>query len=142
MPTNRCPLMTGSPHVMLGHHADPEAPSPIGAARFRVDSPGTTALVTSAHQGKVAATGVWRDEEGQRLPAGEVHAWEPGQNQTRCGLALSRSALSRFPHVVWADVQPATGGAADAVSHVCRRCAAAEGRRRGDRGWKRALPRP
>ncbi len=49
----------------------------------------------------VAASGQWTDEEEgrRRLPAGEVHAWEPGMNQTVCGLPLSRSQLIRFPHV-------------------------------------------
>ncbi len=90
----------------------------------------------------VAATGTWVDDDGVRRPAGEVHGWTPGLNQTLCGLALSRSRLLRFPHVGWADVQPATGGSADAVSSVCRRCAAALGARRDDRGWTRHDPRP
>jgi hypothetical protein len=77
-----------------------------------------------------------------RRPAGEVHGWEQGTNQTRCGLALSRSRLLRFAHVSWADVQPATGGHADAVASVCRRCAAALGARRDERGWTRHDPRP
>lgn len=91
---------------------------------------------------RVAATGSWYDEEGVRLPAGEVHAWEPGMNQTACGLALSRSRLARFAHVSWADVRPESGGAADAVQQVCRRCAAAQGARRDERGWTRHSPRP
>ncbi|WP_280855274.1 hypothetical protein [Streptomyces sp. SAI-144] len=38
----------------------------------------------------VAASGRWTDEEEgrRRLPAGEVHAWEPCTNQTVCGLSL------------------------------------------------------
>jgi len=82
------------------------------------------------------------DDDGVRRPAGEVHGWERGTNQTLCGLALSRSALVRFPHVTWADVQPATGSHADQVSIVCRRCAAAQGERRDDRRWTRSNPRP
>jgi hypothetical protein len=76
------------------------------------------------------------------MPAGEVHAWEAGTNQTLCGLALARSELRRFPHVAWADVQPGTGRDADGVSRVCPRCAAATGRRRDDRPWSRTDPRP
>lgn len=91
----------------------------------------------------VAATGTWTDpDDGSRLPAGEVHGWEPGTNQTLCGLALSRSELLRFSHIRWNDVQPATGGAADAVAEVCRRCAAATGQRRDDKPWQRIAPRP
>ena len=48
----------------------------------------------------VAATDTWTDpDDGIRYPAGEVHAWEPGRNESVCGLSLSRSRLSRFPHV-------------------------------------------
>ena len=91
----------------------------------------------------VAASGQWTDEEGIRRPAGEVHGWEPGTNQTLCGLALSRSGLLRFPHVSWADAQPESGRHADEVQRVCPRCAAALGRKRdGSRRWTRASPRP
>ncbi|GAA4962800.1 hypothetical protein GCM10023238_32600 [Streptomyces heliomycini] len=52
--------------------------------------PGTTHgagrnLMTRVKQYAVAATGQWTDrEEGRRrLPAGEVHAWEPGLNPDR-----------------------------------------------------------
>lgn len=90
----------------------------------------------------VAASSRWTDPEGVRRPAGEVHAWEPGTNQTVCGLALSRSALERFPHVSWADVQPATGAHADRVGRVCPRCDAGTGRRRDERPWRRVDPRP
>ena len=95
-----------------------------------------------ARADRVAATTSWRDEDGLRLPAGEVHGWEPGQNQTACGLSISRSALVRFSHVAWRDVQPDTGGAADGVQAVCPRCAAANGARRDERPWKRTSPRP
>lgn len=90
----------------------------------------------------VAATGTWTDPDGVRMPAGEVHAWLPGTNQTLCGLSLSRSLLDRFPHVDWVDVQPATGRDADRVSAVCPRCAAATQRRRDSRPWARTNPRP
>ena len=90
----------------------------------------------------VAASSTWTDPEGVRMPAGEVHGWEPGRNSTVCGLALSKSHLSRFPHVTWADAQPDTGGHADAVQRVCPRCAAALGRRRDSRPWTRSNPRP
>jgi hypothetical protein len=90
---------------------------------------------------RVAATGQWIDDDDHRLPAGEVHVWFPGQNQTLCGLSLSRSALQRFAAVSWGDVMPESGGAADAVQRVCPRCAAAAGRDRG-RSWTRTAPRP
>ncbi|MGP4002611.1 hypothetical protein [Streptomyces sp. 8N706] len=93
----------------------------------------------------VAASGQWVDEEdGVRRPAGEVHAWERGRNQTVCGLALSRSQLVRFPHVVWSDALPESGGAADRVQRVCRRCASVAGRRGTDArpAWRRTDPRP
>lgn len=91
----------------------------------------------------VAASSTWTDPDGVRLPAGEVHAWAPGTNQTLCGLPLSRARLSRFPHIGWGDVDPATGGAADAVSAVCARCTAATTPRRArGRRWTRTDPRP
>ncbi|MFF8606831.1 hypothetical protein ACF06X_12905 [Streptomyces sp. NPDC015346] len=93
----------------------------------------------------VAASGQWTDEEdGRRLPAGEVHAWERGLNQTVCGLSLSRSQLRRFPHITWADTFPESGAAADRVRRVCPRCASVAGRRGPDARprWKRIDPRP
>jgi len=95
-----------------------------------------------ARADRVAASSSWLDDDGQRLPAGEVHAWEPGRNETVCGLSLSRSGLARFPHVDWRDAQPDTGGAADRVHDVCPRCAAANGARRDDKPWRRISPRP
>jgi hypothetical protein len=89
----------------------------------------------------VAATDEWTDPDGFRMPAGAVHAWRQGTNQTFCGLQLSRSGLRRFPHVDWADVQPATGRDADQVREVCPRCAAAMGARRDERRWRRTNPR-
>lgn len=95
----------------------------------------------------VAASGHWTDEEeGRRLrlPAGEVHAWEPGLNQTVCGLSLSRSQLTRFAHVTWTDTFPGSGGAADRVQRQCPRCASVAGRRGSDARprWRRHNPRP
>jgi hypothetical protein len=99
----------------------------------------------------VAAGSQWTDpDDGIRYPAGEVHAWERGRNETMCGLSLSRSELARFPHVVWADVQPESGRHAEEVQSVCRRCRAAMGARRDERmgarrderGWTRTNPRP
>lgn len=90
----------------------------------------------------VAASSRWVDPDGVRMPAGEVHAWERGRNETVCGLSLHRSALERFPHVRWQDADPATGGHADAVVRVCPRCAAGTGRRRDARPWRRVDPRP
>jgi hypothetical protein len=98
--------------------------------------------VARSRNANVAASSQWVDPDGVRMPAGEVHAWEPGTNQTLCGLALSRSQLRRFPHVTWADVQPNTGRNADEVGRVCPRCAAATGRRRDSRPWSRTDPRP
>ena len=91
---------------------------------------------------RVAATGQWLDDDGVRQPAGEVHGWQPGQNATACGLQLSRSQLRTFADADWRDVQPESGGRADAVQAVCPRCAAAGGRRRDERGWRRVDPRP
>ncbi|WP_128374369.1 hypothetical protein [Streptomyces cavernae] len=93
----------------------------------------------------VAASAQWRDtEDGRRLPAGEVHAWEPGRNQTVCGVPLSRSRLTRFPHIEWPDTFPESGGAADRVQRHCRRCASVAGRRDSDirPRWQRTNPRP
>ena len=91
---------------------------------------------------QVAATGDWVDDDGVRQPAGEVNGWRRGQNSTVCGLQLSRSQLRRFSDVAWADVQPESGGRADAVQAVCPRCAAAGGHRSKDLGWQRRDPRP
>jgi hypothetical protein len=90
----------------------------------------------------VAATGTWVDPDGTRAPAGEVHAWLPGTNQTVCGLSLHRARLRRFAHVDWSDVQPATGRDADEVAAVCPRCAAGMGHRRDSLPWTRHDPRP
>ncbi len=91
----------------------------------------------------VAASGEWIDpDDGVRAPAGEVHGWEPGTNATRCGIPLARAGLRRFSHIAWADVQPESGRYADRVGWVCPRCAAAAGRRRAERPWKRTNPRP
>ena len=91
----------------------------------------------------VAATDDRLDEDLVRLPAGEVHGWYRGQNSTVCGLSLSRSRLRTFPGLVWGDVQPESGGAADHVQVVCPRCrAGVEGRTSKRRGWTRDSPRP
>ncbi len=98
----------------------------------------------AAVRARVAASGDWVDEDGIRQPAGEVHAWEPGTNQTLCGLALSKSQLRRFQHVPWPEILPESGGAADYVNYVCPRCTAAAGpkRARDARPWQRTSPRP
>jgi len=90
----------------------------------------------------VAATDSWTDPDGIRSPAGEVHAWLAGTNQTLCGLPLRKAQLGRFPHIDWLDVQPATGRDADRVTAVCRRCNAATGHREKSRRWERVDPRP
>jgi hypothetical protein len=92
----------------------------------------------------VAASSEWTDPDGVRRPAGEVHAWTHGTNQTLCGLALSRSRLGRYPHVDWDDILPESGRHADAVRRVCPRCAAAvrprRPGRRGERGGRSGRP--
>lgn len=99
-----------------------------------------------ARQYAVAASGQWTDEEEgrRRLPSGEVHAWEPGRNETVCGLSLSRSQLIRFPHVGRPEAFPESGGATDRVQRQCPRCASAAGRRGHDARprWHRTNPRP
>src|SRR4051812_45110667 len=91
----------------------------------------------------VAAGDQWVDpDDGIRYPAGEVHAWQPGRNETGCGLALSRSRLVRFPPVGGADGRREWGRHAEGVQAVCRRCRAALGARRDERGWTRTNPRP
>lgn len=99
-------------------------------------------MARTARRAAVAATDSWTDPDGFRAPAGEVHAWQPGTNQTLCGLSTHKSQLERFPHVEWEDVQPATGRDADRVREVCRRCAAGMGRRRDAKPWTRTNPRP
>jgi hypothetical protein len=90
----------------------------------------------------VAASSTWTDPDRVRRPAGEVHAWIPGTNQTLCGLPLHRSQLGGYPHVDWTDIHPESGRHADAVRRVCPRCDAAtrprHSRRRDDRN--RRLP--
>ncbi len=89
-----------------------------------------------------AASSTWLDpDDNVRRPAGDVHAWTPGTNQTLCGLALSRTRLHRFAHIPFAEVLPESGGSADAVGHLCPRCLAATGVR-SRRRWSRVDPRP
>ncbi|NPC96582.1 hypothetical protein [Nocardioides sp. zg-DK7169] len=90
----------------------------------------------------VAATDSWIDPDGFRSPAGEVHAWLPGTNQTVCGVPIKKARLGRFSHIDWLDVQPATGRDADQVTSVCRRCLAGTGHRRDEKPWTRTDPRP
>ena len=94
----------------------------------------------------VAASSQWTDDEdGVRLPAGDVHAWVQGQNQTVCGLPLRRAQLTRFPHVDWADALPESGGRADRVKRLCPRCrsvASGRGAERDSCRWRRVNPRP
>lgn len=49
----------------------------------------------------VAASGAGEDPDGGRLPAGEVHGWWLGQNETVCDLSVHRSRLVRFPALRW-----------------------------------------
>jgi len=86
----------------------------------------------------VAASSQWTDDTGVRQPGGEVHAWLPGQNQTLCGLALSRSALRRFPHVPFDFGATDVLTAADRIGWICPRCQAATRERpRRDRTFRR-----
>jgi hypothetical protein len=91
----------------------------------------------------VAASSEWVGDDGVRQPAGEVHGWLPGTNQTVCGLALSRSRLRRFPHVRWDYRATDVLTGADRVGWICPRCAAAAREGRPDRrSWTRTDPRP
>ncbi|MEE6257014.1 hypothetical protein [Plantactinospora sonchi] len=90
----------------------------------------------------VAASSQWQDDAGVRQPGGEVHAWQPGQNQTVCGLPLSRTGLRRFPHVRFDYVSTDVLTDADQVRHICPRCVTATGGRRDRRSWTRTSPRP
>ena len=91
----------------------------------------------------VAATDDWLDPDHTRLPAGEVHGWARGHNQTVCGLSLHRSRLRTFGEVEWPDVQPESGGMADQVQAVCPRCTAGiDGRTSKRKRWTREQPRP
>jgi hypothetical protein len=73
----------------------------------------------------VAASGEWTDPDGVRQPGGDVHAWHPGQNATLCGLALSRSALRRFPHIPFDFRASDALTRADPIGRICPRCLAA-----------------
>ena len=89
----------------------------------------------------VAASSEFVGDDGVRQPGGEVHAWQPGTNQTVCGLALSRTRLRRFPHVRFDFRSTDVVGEGDEVRHICPRCVAATGGRRA-RSWTRTSPRP
>lgn len=90
----------------------------------------------------VAASGSGPDpDDGRDLPAGEVHGWWHGQDETVCRLSLHRSRLRSFPALRWDDVQPSSGGSADLVLVVCARCRTALSTPGGD-GWRRTDPRP
>ncbi|MGW5663210.1 hypothetical protein ACWEWG_24380 [Streptomyces sp. NPDC003758] len=98
-----------------------------------------------ARRHRVAASDrLWDEDDGRWPPGGEVHAWEPGADQTVCGRSLHRSRLAAFHGVDWLDILPETGGAADAARRVCPRCASVAGRRDVDagRGRRRTNPRP
>ncbi|GIJ45266.1 hypothetical protein Val02_21520 [Virgisporangium aliadipatigenens] len=86
----------------------------------------------------VAASSEWVDGSGVRRPGGDVHAWHPGTNQTLCGLALSRSALRRFPHEAFGYRASDVVGAGDPIGRICPRCVAAtRARPRRDRTFRR-----
>jgi hypothetical protein len=71
-----------------------------------------------------AASSVERDAQNVSYPAGELHAWLPGQNSTVCGVQLSRGQLRGFAHVPWAEFT-APGTEVGESVEVCRRCLAA-----------------
>jgi hypothetical protein len=73
---------------------------------------------------RVAASSAWQDEDGVRQPSGDVHGWQPGANQTQCGLALSRTRLRPFPHVSWSDAvwMVEFGTIGEHVTRLCPRC--------------------
>src|SRR3954463_13711757 len=121
---------------------------------MRTGMRGTGALM-GVRNAAVAAADQWVDpDDGIRYPAGEMHAWERGRNETVCGLSLSRSRLTRFPHAGWGDppprcrrvggrhAGPGPGGCGEGVQAVSRRGGAARGPRRDERGWTRTNPRP
>lgn len=70
-----------------------------------------------------------------------MHAWQPGQNQTTCGLPLHRARLRRFPHVRFDFANTDVLTPADQVGWICPRCVAITGGRRR-RSWTRTSPRP
>ncbi|WP_249713774.1 hypothetical protein [Rhizomonospora bruguierae] len=91
----------------------------------------------------VAASSRATSVGGTWVPAGAVHAWPPGQNQTLCGLPLASSGLRPFPHVRWEYQRSDRLGATDEVRHVCRRCLAASlSHAEHGRAWTRTAPRP
>jgi hypothetical protein len=90
----------------------------------------------------VAASSEVPGADGVRRPGGEVHAWLPGQNQTMCGLPLSRTRLRRFPHVPFDYSATDQLTEVDPEGYVCPRClAATRGHRPGEKGWVRRNPR-
>jgi hypothetical protein len=89
----------------------------------------------------VAASSETTGADGVRMPAGEVHAWSPGTNQTVCGLPLSRSRLRRFPHVRFDFRATDVLTDQDEVGYICPRCVAAT-TARDARTWRRVAPRP
>ncbi|MEU8242900.1 hypothetical protein AB0C07_31980 [Actinoplanes missouriensis] len=97
--------------------------------------------MAKARAASVAASSQFIGDDGIRQPAGEVHAWTPGMNQTLCGLALSRTRLRTFPHVKFDFRATDVVTAEDEVRYICPRCVAATSRR-GERSWTRTAPRP
>jgi hypothetical protein len=109
-------------------------------AAFRPCRAGYVAGMARKREPSVAASSAWEDEDGTRQPRGDVHAWQPGTNQTLCGVPLHLARLGRFQHVPWSDAL----WLAETTDHalaVCPRCAAAAGGRRTHR-WTRVNPRP
>ena len=91
----------------------------------------------------VAASGEVRGPEGVREPAGALHAWIPGTNQTLCGVPLHRAGLRRFSHETWEYHSTDVLTPADRIGWLCPDCLAAAGPRRRDaRRWQRHNARP
>lgn len=93
----------------------------------------------------VAASSQRTDADGVREPWGDMHAWRVGGNQTLCGLALSRSRLSGFAHVLWSDAMWMVESASERPreARLCPRCRAIARRGHSKRpNWRRHRPRP
>jgi hypothetical protein len=121
---------------MLGQTVRPTRPAratSLTAERALVDTRKVKSMPAA-----VAASSEWTDETGVRQPAGDVHAWQAGHNQTLCGLPLRRTALRRFPHVPFDFQRTDVLTDADPIGRICPRCVAAtRGRPRRGREFRR-----
>lgn len=83
----------------------------------------------------VASSGMRIDDDGAERPAGTVHAWMRGSNQTVCGLRVSDHRLETFADLSFVDVSESNGDEPD-TRWCCPKCLAA-GARRDDQRWTR-----